>query len=78
MSYPSRAEGLVNMIVRHVFPQRMPQTIQPILATVAKDATSDKIAEVADQIMEHTSVNTSIVLSTTVQENNELKNGSDE
>ena len=57
-------------IVKHIFLQRMPQ---PILATVDKDATLDKITEVADQIMEHTSVHTTIASSTTIQENNELK-----
>ena len=34
----------------------MPQIIQSILATGDKDATLDKIAEVADQIMEHSFV----------------------
>ena len=51
----------------------MPQIIQPILATVDKDATLNKIAEVANLIMEHTSMHTTIASSTTVQKNNELK-----
>ena len=51
----------------------MLKIIQPILATVNKDATLDKITEVADQIMEHISVDTTIASSTAVQENNELK-----
>ena len=50
----------------------MSQIIQPILVTVDKNATFDKIAEVADQIMEHTSVHTTIALSTIVEKHNEL------
>ena len=60
-------------IVKHIFLQRMPQIIQPIPATVDKDAILDKIAEVTGQIMEHTSLHTTRASATTVQENNEFK-----
>ena len=47
-------------IVRHIFLQRMLQTIQTILAIVDNDASLDKIVEVAHQIMEHTSIHKTI------------------
>ena len=60
-------------IVRHIFLQRMPANIQPILATLDRDATLDKIAEVADQILEQTPAYNPTIASTTMQENAELK-----
>ena len=51
----------------------MPQIIQPIQATVDKDATLDKIAGVVDQIMLYSSIHTTRASPNTVKENNELK-----
>ena len=57
-------------IIRHIFfLQRMPPIIQTIQATIDKDVTLDKAAEVADQIMEYSFVYTTMTSSTTVQEN---------
>ena len=60
-------------IVRHIFVKRMPQNIQPILATLDKDASLDKIAEVADQILDQTQQSHPTIAASTVHENMELK-----
>ena len=60
-------------IVRHIFLNRMPINIQPILATLDKDASLDKVAEVADQILDQTTYSHPTINTSTVHENNELK-----
>ena len=67
-------------LLQHIFLQRLPQEVQPILAVLDLNETDlDKLAEMADKIMERSATNTfqspTIAHTTVRSSNTEIKDG---
>ena len=61
-------DDLSEGMLRRIFVQRLPSWVQPFLSCKKKETSLDKLAEIADQILEHTPANPSVSAASLTQE----------